>query len=358
MFQGRSLQDLAAVITELAKRKRDFVADTRSIRMVPGENPDIAETRLAVEGHGHFGVNRWAHGQFSSYTAVPRQYYDRLLHSDPQLLCDNVNHWLDAKPDNRLVRTIDTTCRALLSDRYRIIDNEDLAEMALPILSEDSSMKIASCEITEQRMYIKALFPRIERDIKPGLGDAVQAGVVISNGEIGNGSIRVEPLIFRLVCLNGMIAPTSVRRRHVGRQLQFEGDVDAQEIYRDDTRAADDRALMLKLRDTIRAAMDEARFNKWVDEMAAATEDKITAPNPVKVIERCQHKFRWDEAETGAVLTYLIEGHDLSRFGLLNAITRASQDAEDYDRATELERQGGELLVLDRDEWKTLAEAA
>ena len=36
---------------------------------------------------------------------------------------------------------------------------------------------------------------------------------------------------------------------------------------------------------------------------------------------------------------------DCSQYGLINAVTRASQDIEDYGRATELERLGGELLA-------------
>ena len=38
-------------------------------------------------------------------------------------------------------------------------------------------------------------------------------------------------------------------------------------------------------------------------------------------------------------------GSDVSSYGLINAVTRASQDVEDYNRATDLERIGGELLA-------------
>lgn len=37
-------------------------------------------------------------------------------------------------------------------------------------------------------------------------------------------------------------------------------------------------------------------------------------------------------------------GNDYSHFGLVNAVTRSSQDVADYNRATELERIGGTLL--------------
>ena len=37
------------------------------------------------------------------------------------------------------------------------------------------------------------------------VGDAVQAGFVISNSEVGLGSVKIEPLIYRLVCKNGLV---------------------------------------------------------------------------------------------------------------------------------------------------------
>lgn len=37
-------------------------------------------------------------------------------------------------------------------------------------------------------------------------------------------------------------------------------------------------------------------------------------------------------------------GNDFSHYGLVNAVTRSSQDVQDYNRATELERVGGILL--------------
>ncbi|MEO1134289.1 MAG: hypothetical protein AAFX40_16490 [Cyanobacteria bacterium J06639_1] len=43
---------------------------------------------------------------------------------------------------------------------------------------------------------------------------------------------------------------------------------------------------------------------------------------------------------------------------MLNAITRTSQDVEDYDRATELERIGCDLLTMPAQKWKVLATAS
>ena len=78
----------------------------------------------------------------------------------------------------------------------------------------------------------------------------------------------------------------------------------------------------------------------------------------VKVVSLAGRKLGLTEDEGRGVLRHLIEGGELSRFGLYNAITRQSQDVEDYDRATELERVGAAVVELPRGEWRVLAEAA
>lgn len=132
-------------------------------------------------------------------------------------------------------------------------------------------MRIVSTELTDSRMYIKVINERLELEVN--LGDVVQAGIVISNSEVGLGALKVEPLIYRSVCTNGMIAQVySKKRYHVGRNAE-EGE--AIELFRDETLKADDRAFFLKVQDTVRAAVDVVKFTTIVDRMREATEQRI-----------------------------------------------------------------------------------
>ena len=70
------------------------------------------------------------------------------------------------------------------------------------------------------------------------------------------------------------------------------------------------------------------------------------------------NKLNLNQGEQSDVLRHLIEGGDLSRWGLANAVTRSSHDVKDYDRATELERVGGKVIDLATSEWQQVAEAA
>jgi len=345
MKQGKTLTELAVELERQQKSKRDFVADTRKLYMDPVSND------LEIEGiEESFPVRQFAHRQIGDRVKIPAAYYDRMPND---LRAVNVNHWLRNEPEQRMVRVLDGEARAFLSDRYRTLDNFDLASAVLPVLGEVPEMEIVSSELTERRMYIKALFPRITEEVKRG--DIVQSGVVISNSEIGSGALKVEPLVYRLVCLNGMISPFSQKRYHVGKSI---GEIEAAaEIFSDATKEQDDKALWMKVVDTVRAATKEAGFKLIVDDMRRTTEMRLEA-DPVTVVERTTKKFAMTEGEGKSVLTHLIEGGDLSGYGLLNAITRTSQDIEDYDRATDFERMGGQIIELNPSQWKEIAAAA
>jgi hypothetical protein len=276
-----------------------------------------------------------------------------MLNSAPALLAGNANHWFNSdKKSSFLVRNLGDKTRALLSDRYRTFDNAELAEMAVPALIQ-SGARIESCEVTERRFYLKAVTERISFDV--GVGDVVQAGLVISNSEVGAGALSVEPLLFRLKCLNGMISSDSgMRRTHLGGVLgSGEG---VQEFFKDSTLEAADRAFWMQVRDLIGAFFNPESFRKIVERFRAARGEPVTG-NPMKVVEVLQKKFSLTEAEKDGVLTSFLTGGDINRFGIVNALTFTAQGVESYDRSTELERFGGQVLELSPRDWSLVAEA-
>jgi hypothetical protein len=252
-----------------------------------------------------------------------------------------------------MVRTLDGRARAFLSDRYRPLDNYDLAEVALPAI-HDAGCRIESAEVTDTRFYIKAVTERVQMEVKKG--DVVQAGIVISNSEIGFGAVKVEPLIYRLVCSNGMISNDyGMRRHHIGRSGGSDIDM-AEEFFRNETRIADDKAFWMKVRDVVKGSFDQINFRKIVEGMSKTLEIEIQR-DPVQVVQDVTDKFGLSEGERTGVLKHLIQGGDLTGYGLVNAVTRTSQDVESYDRATELERLGGEIITLPENDWAKLCRA-
>lgn len=128
------------------------------------------------------------------------------------------------------------------------------------------------------------------------------------------------------------------------------------ELFADETVKADDHAFLLKIRDTVRAAVDEVRFNKVVDLMRQSKEVKITSTEIPKMVELAGSDFGYTKKESGGILDHLIRGGDFSLYGLANSITRFSQDVSSYDRATELETIGFDVMTMPSSTWKKLNE--
>jgi len=362
MKSGKSLTELASEIERQQTSKRDFISDTRQLRAETNGAFKLSIPQTGLDEDQGFvnstnelvPVTPIARRQITDRVGIPTKYSDRMAEEAPELLATNINHWFANKPERRMIRTLDGNVRAFLSDRYQRIDNFDVASMVLPVLNEVPGLKVISTEITERKMYIKAVTDRVAGEVK--VGDEVQAGVCISNSEIGFGAVVVEPLVFRLVCLNGMVVNDhKFRRHHVGSRADArEG---FYELLSDEALRADDDAILLKARDVVRGAMDEVIFNSTLDKMRAAAENRLEG-HPEKAVEVLSNKMGFTQEEQGGVLRHLIEGGDLSQWGVLNAVTRYAQDVESYDRATELEALGGTILELPRANWREIAQAA
>ncbi len=350
MKTGRSLQELAAEIERQSENKRDFLADTRNttIEIIDG-TPFV--NLLGEHRSEQFGINEIAHDQIGNHAGIPAKYYDRMRTEQPELLAQNINTWFGAKPTTRMLRTLDGRARAFLSDRYRPIDNVEVSETVFPIIASMKGAKIASCEITDRRLYIKVVDPRVTAEIEKG--DVVQAGVIISNSEVGLGSVIVHPLIYRLVCSNGMIAQDSgIRKYHVGRSNESNGE--HYEIYRNETIQADNQAFLMKIEDTVRAAVNEAQFAKLVGRLRETKDAKVDAIAVPRVVELTSKEFGLTQEEGKGVLGHLIDGGDLSLYGVANAVTRHAHDVESYDRSTELEATGYKIAMMEPRLWNRI----
>lgn len=346
MKEGCTLRELAVEIKRQQSESRDFLVDTDMMSMSASDY----DAGFVIDGIGGYGITEIAHQQIGEFLDIPAKYYEKMRTLSPQLLADNVNHWFRSSPvpAKKMVRTLDGNVRAFLSQRYRRIDNVMVAETVLPIIEQMEGASVKSCQITDRKMYLKVVNPRLTAEIRKG--DIVQAGIVISNSEVGLGSVNVSPLIYRMVCSNGMIAQdSSVRKYHIGRINEADYDMG---IYRDDTIEADDRAFLMKVRDAVNAAVDEAVFGRVINQMREATEAKIDNGSIVpKVIELTAKDYSITQSESEGVLGRLIESGDLTLYGVANAITRYAQDVNSYDRSTELENIGYKVLTMPKKKW-------
>lgn len=354
MKQGRTLEELAAELTRREQVKKDYLVDTRAMTMDADANNALLNIHNDKTGETLIlNINEVAHNQIGTHLGIPAKYYDKMRADNPELLAQNVNSWFNKTPNTRMIRTLDGTARAFLSDRYRRIDNFEIAEAVLPIITQMPEARIESCEVTDERLYLKVVNPRLTTDVVPG--DTVQSGIMITNSEVGLGSFTIQPLVYRLVCTNGMVVNDArTRKYHVGRGNAANEDFT---VYSEQTLIANDIALRLKIQDTVKSVVDQARFEKIVDLMRMAQGAKITSNNIPAMVELAGKDFGYTQQEGQGILDYLIRGGDLSLYGFANATTRFAQDVSSYDRSTALESIGYDIMSMGQRKWNTLNKA-
>lgn len=372
MKAGKTLQELAAEIERRANAKKDVVVRSKDLHYVVDADRGKAEVNLDIGGKFRTGINAIAHQQFGLHVGIPKPYYDRMLAQQPDLLCANVNTWLredtDSKgaPTKRMVRMLDNNARAFLSDSYRPLENEDLARAVLPVLME-LDLAVMSCEITDRRLYIKAVDRKVERELAAiggRFGDGqhkivrcLSPAVTISNSEVGQGALAILGGVYDAFCSNlASFGERSTRKYHAGSKHELAGEA-TYALLSNETRRITDAALWAQVKDITKAAFDRAKFDSLCETIEETRWHKIEG-DPVKVIELANKSLGISEANGKDILRHLIDGGELSRFGLYNAITRAAQDVEDYDDATDMERAGAKIIEMKPAEWKRLAQAA
>jgi len=361
MKQGMSITDLAKELERQAKAKRDYVANTTALALA-----DDAKT-IGVQGNGNYVLGEHARRQLADKLGIPFAYFDRMSGAHPDIIARDVNALFQREPATHMVRTLDGKVRAFLSDRYRPLDNFDFADAVLPVLTE-AGVVVESCNVTETKLYIKLRMPWLDRELpvpeglKMGQGHnwfvrKIEAALTLSNSEVGAGALSISPGIFEKMCTNlSVFKDEGFGRMHIGKKNVNEDD-DIVKYLSNEARTADDRAVWLKVRDVVKAAMDGRVMDSIVERLNAARGDIITG-DPVKVVEVFSKKQGLNESEKGGLLRHLVGSGEMSRYGLQWAVTRLAGDVESYDRASELERLGGQVIELAANDWKVLAEAA
>ena len=331
-------QTLTDKVVSQEKSKADY--------LVPAKDMTMYQDDSVIFDTAQYMMNKTAHSQLAARLQIPHQFYERIA-SYQELRTDVVNRLLSEDQRTFFFRTHDNVGRAILSDRYKPIDNTDVLAAAAPVL-RDMQLQFMSADITETRMYLQITFPGMEGEVE--VGDTVRYGLTITNSEVGMGMVRVSPTLWRLVCANGMVRQTEIKHRHVGRQMEMGEDYG---IYRDETLLADQKAFRLKLQDTIQMSVNEAFFEDLLGKARSANAEPIK--EVAKTVKNVTQHFQMEAVREEDMMNALaIEGSP-TRWKVANAVTGLCHKTESSDAQFEYEKIGAEIIDMKETEWNRLA---
>jgi hypothetical protein len=356
--------------------KRDFIADGRNLEVFADggklylTGKDEATVRLIGSGLS-VEIMDQALPQVASRVSpkIPSKWVKEMRDEWPQHMADILTTMLRDTGKRRLVRILDGQCRAFLSDRYRILDNYDLAFASLDA-ARNHGAEVMEAAISDKKMKLKLINKQLWDKIDMtrsnseksdwyagGLGNQEHLGRVsarstgdlpggpgtvwpiatISNSETGHGGLSVRLGILAGICFNLATVEEVASMIHLGQQ----NDVG---IFQPETCALEARAIMAKCADAIRAAFTPEVFSALVERCRHAQDQEVK--DSIEAVNNfvASTDLISDDAKD-SLLRYFVQDYDPTVWGFSNAVSRLSQDYTNSDVATEIEELAGTVIT-------------
>lgn len=249
------------------------------------------------------------------------------------------------------------TARALLSNSYKIVDHVETLRAAMAGMRSAGlgPQHVTQCDLTSRRMYVTIEVPEIRAQaasllkdyVSPFTGNRgadnpiVHAGFVLGNSETGDGTFFLYPRIVAEVCTNGMTIKKDVGalvQRHLGARLD-----DGLIEYSDATREANRQLIMRMAEDTVRTFLTQGYLESVITKLEEKAGEPVAKPEAAikEVTRKLEIPALYDD-----VLAHFIKGADLSRGGIMHAVTAAAQSADiDADTAFRMEERSTAMLL-------------
>lgn len=330
--KGPSLGDIFNEVLKQSENNKDIIVDPYELKM--GGNGRLYIPGTSVDDSLGFELNDWSLGQLASKANIPVRY---LRKCPSQLQAVNVNYWLRTAEDNksdwmlraRQLNKLDPKAgglvRGIMTEKYSPFDDHEILEIINKILGvKDNSYTINWFHRDDTGFHLRITFEDLTTTIGEtidGSPDIHKVGLHITNSEVGKSSIRITPMVWRLVCTNGLMGwreEGAFSQRHVGLRPQ--------EMY---GRVSEAIAGGLKL------------GAEMVETLRASREFDIE--DPFEVIDQISKDFKYSEQLTEKLKESFMEDNSKSAFGVVQAMTRAAQHY-DADRRVEIEGDAGKYL--------------
>lgn len=336
MKKGQEVRSMLKKINNDVEFKKDVIVDLRSLDV--SQNDRVVYPDLHYAGGQYYQMNDNSLNHLCNRLEIGTRYISKCLTVSQELVTHNLNFWINKNKNKKLMlRTIEghdiNRVRAIMSDRYKRIDSDVVANSCLSKLM-DMNAELKYSYYDGDNMNITAVLPKLEGEVVEG--DFVQGGITITNSEIGNGSLIVKPFIYRLVCTNGMVAPEYLNQfyaKHVGKMII---DVEQDDQW---------KVIVDKMGQQLELVSNPELFQENVDKLKQATEQKINS-HQIEVLAK-KHGLS-DEERSGVferLNHYYGETFVTSKYDVANAITNIANDENKSDeRARYLQELGGLVI--------------
>lgn len=369
LIRRGTLTDLAASLRSQRTRAVDVVVPAASLNF-DGSTLNLTDVPVSLDDNGVTDPNglfvptRVAIEGIASKLNVSARDLKRFSMEHADIFAHVVNNLADRDSESRyLLRLLKSddptdafgTLRAVLSDRYRTIDNFDVLLAVLAGLKESGvEMPKIDADLTEERMHVRVHSESVAVNAAALIGDyrspysgntgvenpLLFAGFVVSNSDVGKGAFSLTPRAVFQVCTNGMtVTKDAFKKVHLGGAL-----TDGVIKWSDDTIAAQLRLVTAQAKDAVSTFLSGDYWETKVREIEK--DHGVPVEEPAEVIKAVSKTLGFTEDVATDLLNAFIDGGIRTAGGVMQAVTAVAQKVDNGDDAADMESKALEALHL------------
>ena len=280
--KGQDIKGAIDKISATGAALSDYIVDTKALRF------DAVGNTVAVSFEDNEGIVHCLNLNEHSIT----QLGERLDHRGfPIWLrnCLNGSAWernsaafalneyaLNHSRERFLLRDVDGTARAFLSDSYKRLNTMEI------FVSFLEASAVAGCFLVNghsgtSKDFLEVINPVLRTIVTPNNGVVFMAsGARLRNSDFGDGALELSQFNLLPICLNGAVGQKIMREVHLGSKLP------ANIVFANDTVKKDTEARALMVRDVIKQLWHPAFMEAEEAQIISASGKLIDVQNEVK----------------------------------------------------------------------------
>jgi len=370
-YPGRmAVSEIYDELRRQASAYRDYVVANRSIYLIIDSEFGLALHFTVAGKHHKLPISKRGYDQLIAWIGLRKdsKLYKRLRFGNDNskkavkdvdrfwpTYVKLINDHFQIIRGKKLIRTLQKQddewyVRAILSDKYRVIPNDQLFMCAAEKIKAIDA-EIWDARLSEDAFYLYAVAPGITAQVRTdrpfGSGhirwagdahDTVNAAIMMRNSETGQGGCEVCPAILEKVTGAYLVRQNALSVRHLGKAHAMDALLSVETIKKQNSLVFD------KVKDYVNSTFTEDTFQEFVVQLQDATQDEVA--DPIAAADAVRAVYDLSEKRRDSVLKWLMDTGDRSRYGLASAVAREAHDNADLsaDEAVMLERVSSDLI--------------
>lgn len=324
-------------VNEEKVMNKDFEMKFGNLRMT--DNGKILSVDKLGRSEGS-ELTDFAMAQLFTKAEMPVRYMKRLLEVNPVLVAEQFNYWMEReaskeeKQKSVLLRGFydenefnTLKVRGVLSDKYTILDNDEVLEGLVEVSNKLPDFNIESIFNNDKKLHLRLSFNDKFADFgtsPEGKRDIIKVGLDIQNSEIGYSSLIIAPITYRLVCTNGLkmwkAEEGALKQRHVH---------------------LEPNQLKELMQDSMKVAV--AKGEELLEGMKQSR--KIILPNAYEFIDEKAKEINMSKKQIDIVKGNFDIEPEKNLFGIVNAFTRTARDVKNHDVRMTIEQFASKIMM-------------